>query len=102
VLVGGTSKTKGFSMSQVKDGGPAFPHPTEGFYDDPERGIGFNVFTGMSLRDYFAGLAFTQLVHRREMTEGATYSKPELAVEAYAYADVLLKARKNQLVSDVE
>jgi hypothetical protein len=83
-------------MSNIDNSGPAFPvvevHPVHGSRVD----------VGMSLRDYFAGLAFTQLVHRREMTEGATYSKPELAAEAYAYADVLLKARKNQLASEGE
>jgi hypothetical protein len=72
---------------EANDGGSAFPAMLPG---------GNYCTPGMSLRDYFAGLAFTQLVYRREMTTEATYSRPELAEEAYCYADVMLKAKERQ------
>lgn len=49
---------------------------------------------GMTLRDWFAGMAMISLVHRREMTATETYARSELALEAYHYAHAMLEARK--------
>ena len=43
---------------------------------------------GMTLRDYFAAKAVSALVHSRTPNDAAA--------EAYAYADAMLKARKEQ------
>ena len=61
------------------DGGPAFPIGS-GDMRDP---------TGMTLRDYFAGLAMQGLLTHDD--EGLI---PETARDAYRYADAMLKARE--------
>ena len=71
-------------MAEEPNNETAFPAMTPGGYCTP----------GMSIRDWFAGQALAQLVHRREMTDVETYSKPDLAAEAYHYADAMLKARE--------
>ena len=71
---------------KTDDGGPAFPHPTEGFYNDPEKGIGFNVYTGMTLRDYFAGQALAGLLANSR-------NDHVMAIDAYELADEMLAAR---------
>ena len=77
-----------FDVSEEpNDGGSAFPAMLPG---------GNYCTPGMTLRDWFAGQALAQLVHRREMTELETYSKPDLASEAYHYADAMLAAREQQ------
>lgn len=48
---------------------------------------------GMSLRDYFAAKAMQVLIYRREMTEAATYTKGEVASEAYHYAAAMIDER---------
>jgi hypothetical protein len=59
-------------------GGPAFPcHP----------GIENPLYDGMTLRDYFATKAMQGLMD-------AAMPMPEIAVEAYAMADEMLKARR--------
>lgn len=65
----------------------AFPtYDTE--YDPEERT--FSVSTGMTLRDYFAACALTGMCSMN------FYEAGEAANEAYAYADAMLKARKEQ------
>ena len=59
------------------DGGPAFP-----FSDDVD-------CEGMSLRDWFAGLAMQGM-----MASGSQAPDDRLAAEAYAAADAMLEARK--------
>jgi hypothetical protein len=61
------------------DGGPAFPIGS-GDMRDP---------TGMTLRDYFAGLAMQGLLTHDD--EGLI---PETARDAYRYADAMLNARE--------
>lgn len=59
------------------DGGPAFPFTPD------------TLQTGMSLRDYFAGMA---------MDRPVTGSTPEdIAAEAYAIADAMLRERAKKL-----
>ena len=64
------------SENKVDDGGPAFPSV------DYTGGI----IGGMTLRDWFAGQALTNIVHN-----GAT--KIEIAEACYDMADAMLKAR---------
>jgi hypothetical protein len=63
-----------------KTGGPAFPTPAHNLQND-----------GMTLRDYFAGLAMQSLIlgltgHDNEI--------PDTAEDAYRFADAMLKARQ--------
>ncbi len=74
-------------MSDIKDGGPAFPGqmPT-GF--DPRSG---NYFEGMTLRDWFAGQAACGYCSREDSIR-AHYDA--IAADAYGIADAMLEARK--------
>lgn len=76
-------------MTARNDGGPAFPfgqisettgQPVNGFYDP-----------GMSLRDWFAGLALQGICASGPSSE---WSSEMLAQEAYQLADAMLKARE--------
>lgn len=87
-------------MQKLPDGGPAFPHPTEGFYDNPEQGVGFNYFIGMSLRDYFAAKIVSGLCGNLEFIADAEISNEQLALRSYALADEMLKARYVRVVAD--
>jgi hypothetical protein len=78
-------------MSDINDGGPAFPLPFISY----DCGDGFTEYTtaadidhgGMSLRDYFAGQAMITMINK--------LGHPETAAErAYAHADAMLKARE--------
>ena len=60
---------------QIDDGGPSFP---------------WESFTGMSLRDYFAGMALSN--HR--FWQNGREPLNECAADCYAIADAMLKARK--------
>lgn len=67
-------------MSERNDGGPAFPYPSE-YWGNGQ--------PGMSLRDWFAGMAISGLLADPGM-------KPEDAVEiAFQAADAMLKARES-------
>lgn len=75
-------------MSEIKDGGPAFPYsalePTE------RRGLVGTMYAdnqGMSLRDWFAGMAIMGKADRQGL-------HPEQIKDAYAIADAMLKARE--------
>ena len=63
-------------------GGPAFP------YGDPTNG-GDN---GMSLRDYFAASFISSGTVFKQLSSGST--PDEVAAQAYALADAMLKARQ--------
>jgi hypothetical protein len=65
-------------MSNINDGGPAFPFPTLHGSDAP---------AGMSLRDYFAAKAMEGVLQGR-FTDTRTYAE-----WAYEMADAMLKAR---------
>jgi len=84
-------------MSAVNDGGPAFPvvvPPTEkgatGFLDDRIEAGEMAVYSGMSIRDFFAAKAMqAHITH-----EGSDdINEPGVALWAYAMADAMLKAR---------
>ena len=72
-------------MSKIDDGGQAFPmsaHPEHGY------GPGESVHQGMSLRDYFAGIALPSLMN------GPNKLRNEDAAHwAYVQADAMLAAR---------
>jgi hypothetical protein len=61
-------------MSNTNTGGTAFPCHTIAMHE------------GMTLRDYFAAKAMEALVHNRPPQAAA--------IEAYRYADAMLKARE--------
>lgn len=84
-------------MSEINDGGPAFPIPSVGT-GDPRDGM-TSGSEGMSLRDYFAGQALAGV-----MQDWINYRKSDggyiddethelIAEDAYGIADAMLKAR---------
>lgn len=78
-------------MSEIKDGGPAFPESYVGA-DAPHEGIG----NGMTLRDYFAAKAM-QAMLRVDTDNGRCRDYPMLegtAALAYRMADAMIEARK--------
>lgn len=87
-------------MSQIDDGGSAFPNPEMGqshFAD-------VCAYPGMSLRDYFAAQAMPVILeqvllasHYVEMPAGKPIDGHEVAVDAYAVADAMLAARKERI-----
>jgi hypothetical protein len=79
-------------MSQIDDGGPAFPVP-DTYHPNGQVQYGSN---GMSLRDWFAGQASNNdiLGHKSiiEQSNGFTLT-PTVEECKYAYADAMIKAR---------
>ncbi|MDW9227051.1 hypothetical protein C7S15_1618 [Burkholderia cepacia] len=69
-------------MSEIKDGGPAFPVP--GLMEDPS-------FNGMSLRDRFAIAALPQL--QFSFKGDANVDDIDIARMAYQQANAMLRAR---------
>ena len=63
-------------------GGPAFPTHPEGAL----------IHDGMTLRDYFAASFITSGVVFKTLSSGSTTD--EVAAQAYALADAMLKARQ--------
>ena len=77
----------------LKDGGPAFPGPTDMIWENKVTGQAGKISgvaqPGMSLRDYFAAKALTGLL----ANSGALSLTPgEHARTAYRIADAMLKA----------
>ena len=76
---------------QINDGGSAFPQPAK-HYDDGSSSIPPN--NGMSLRDWFAGMALTAM-----SAPGSDWKKrweEEQADRAYALADAMIAARNRR------
>ena len=81
-------------MSNIDDGGPAFPRPVG---DLAIGGYGPTYETipaqdGMSLRDYFAAAALQGMLSDYDFHGGLSDEK--LAKAAYSQADAMLAARK--------
>ena len=92
----------------INDGGAAFPRPVS----FSEEGGTHRGTLGMTLRDYFAGQALTQLIKReiREMrkdqvrmdcfgddeSEEIPFHTSHIASESYAIADAMLAARERK------
>jgi hypothetical protein len=81
-------------MTNIDDGGPAFPRPMVGSGSSNAT----SEQDGMSLRDWFAGQALQGMFahvagnHVDEMADGAIRKPFHKA--AYAMADLMLEARK--------
>lgn len=82
---------------QHETGGPAFPVPEH----LDERGNGHEQSIGMTLRDYFAAKVMPAIyeVAMIEAADGSGLFKDDdwrmgLAIDAYAMADAMLKARE--------
>jgi len=72
-------------MNAKNTGGPAFPNFSKNHHTDPRPQ------DGMSLRDYFAGIALGRLM---ELSSPDGHEDAELTAGwAYAYADAMLRAR---------
>jgi hypothetical protein len=87
-------------VSEVNDGGPAFPIPIAGcsdggVYNTLEQSAGR--LGGISMRDYFAAKAMQALITKShgEDTTGGSKGVPLVAKYAYDYADEMLKARES-------
>jgi len=92
-------------MSSINDGGPAFPHPEEGYWEDPKTCNNWKTYTGMTLRDYFAGQALAgSLASQTPDSYWAFAALPEeitndiakngIARLSYDLADAMIKARE--------
>ncbi|MGL4297362.1 MAG: hypothetical protein ACRCTG_16760 [Aestuariivirga sp.] len=70
-------------MSNINNGGPAFPHKLDDLYEPNT--------AGMTLRDYFAAKAMQSF-----LTHAQAADSPENVVAgwAYAMADAMLRARE--------
>ena len=73
-------------MSKENDGGPAFPS----IFTQP----GVRAEDGMSLRDWFAGMALQGTLGA--LGENDYLKAAFVARAAYAYADAMLKARQGE------
>jgi hypothetical protein len=74
--------------AKKETGGPAFPRPAS---DSHAHGM-HKPFDGMTLRDYFAAKAMQAMIVVWEKEDSGT--NYDCAVDAYLYADRMLKARK--------
>jgi hypothetical protein len=73
-------------MSNTNTGGPAFPF--EYFDEQLQRA---RVMHGMTLRDYFAAKAMQSMNGRQDYLDAPASA---IALDAYALADEMLKARE--------
>jgi hypothetical protein len=83
-------------MSEIDDGGCAFPESASGPYPNGEIVLGRS---GMSLRDYFAAAALQGcLAYSHVKPQWGNYqeycSTEAVAEMAYKYADAMIAARK--------
>jgi hypothetical protein len=89
-------------IEKLSDGGPAFPPQdrvlvtqTKWDADELKRlkdALAHAQQTGMTLRDYFAAAALPEVMRQNAVDDH--YEPAEHAVEAYAVADAMLKARE--------
>lgn len=79
-------------MSEIKDGGPAFPDPGRA-QSTKQREVLTN--TGMTLRDYFAAKALAAMIGQpnKDHENCGKKAVPRLAQFAYEYADAMIAAR---------
>ena len=73
-------------MSIPKDGGPAFLHDAGGPYK--------NMWSGISVRDYFAAYALQGMLASSPNVERLAVDPDVWAAKAYAFASSMLKARE--------
>jgi hypothetical protein len=85
------------STQPIDDGGTAFPHTTVNNMG------GFVLQPGMSLRDWFAGMAITNAYMLYDDTFERTVCDEaynEAATNAYRIADAMIEARKKDYIID--
>ena len=77
-------------MTKINDGGPAFPDPWGA------NELSRDASTGMTLRDWFAGMALQGLLAGRKTvaTDYANNYAKAILEDSYKYADAMLKARE--------
>ena len=82
-------------ITQIKDGGPAFPH-AQRLWDNDAQSWAVHSVGGMTLRDWFAGKALgAMLVNSKAKSESEVPSMLQLAGSfAYIAADAMLAARE--------
>jgi len=83
-------------MTTKNDGGPAFPQPIHKHqFDTTPRDFTDNGCEGMSLRDWFAGMALQGMLSGNPEIPEIARNVPEraAAITAYNFADEMLKAR---------
>lgn len=80
-------------MEKGKDGGPAFPAVAT--YEDGLKSY-CNEIHGMSLRDWFAGMALQGHLSNPKTTEHPSFDRDGLANECFQMADALLKSRDQE------
>ena len=74
----------------IDDGGPAFPHHVYKFENSMSK---HGIFDGMSLRDYFAGVALSSQENWGTLKNNCE----DAAYDCYSMADAMLKARKENV-----
>ena len=74
-------------MSEINDGGPAFPTLHIPYASPP-------AWSGMNLRDYFAAKAMQGDISSMQAHEDPASAAHHIAARAYAVADAMLKARE--------
>jgi len=77
---------------KINDGGPAFPHSVRSFELSQSKTSSFD---GMSLRDWFAGMALPAIIQgNTELAKlGVKSSSGTIASDAYKAADAMLAQR---------
>ena len=75
---------------EKKDGGPAFPYSIETEHAPSGAPVKATVYSGMSLRDWFAGQALASMM--RDFGK-LTDSYEQIAGHAYCVADAMLAER---------
>ena len=78
----------------MKDGGPAFP--CNGIEDDPDfpGALQSVSYSGMSLRDWFAGMALNGLLASYANPNAIGFPTTAVVQDAYEQADAMLKERE--------
>jgi hypothetical protein len=79
-------------MSEIKDGGPAFPALKALVHVSQTRSEAVNA-GGLTLRDYFAAKAMQAVVLKQNELHDIQAMYDRLALHAYKVADAMLKAR---------
>jgi len=83
-------------MSDINDGGPAFPAlDASQNLATGETTVHQAFYSGMTLRDYFAARALQALL-RNVRTSVDVWAVDPIAQNSYAMADAMLRARKEQ------
>lgn len=82
-------------MSDRTDGGPAFP---SGEYEEHDGGVVFQLTGGMTLRDWFAGMAMQAAIANPNIhvVDASDIPEPQVAEIAYEMADAMLRHRSGE------